>query len=458
MRTLLNIMLLVCSFGAGAATYYVRTDGSNSNTGTTDSAGGAWLTVQKAASTVAAGDTVIVKAGTYGERVWVNGANGTSGSPITFQASGAVTLGSFYVFREWYVFDGFSYNGTGAGTYDGLVELAAGAKNIQILNSIFDTTAACYHVSSFQLAASNILVSGNSFLDTTYHSVSIQGTHYTVVSNRWESPNGGDALRLLCSNSQVRHNTWTNWSNLIGSVNHSDAIQSFSDNGEIATNNVIAFNVMINCVSNQIGNIGDSGNVGRVSDWTWYNNLFVSVDWAMSIAAPKFRFYNNTFVLSGNNTGAPILFLYFAEETWGKAHYCEAIGNIFYHCGADPANAAQGWYYSTDLASLTGFVADYNLVVGTGAGTTKNSNWTALGREAHGINGSDPLFVGSGSYSLQAGSPAIGAGSDLSAVFTTDLAGNTRSAPWDIGAYEYTPPSGVTWTVGTATVGTLIVQ
>lgn len=51
----------------------------------------------------------------------------------------------------------------------------------------------------------------------------------------------------------------------------------------------------------------------------------------------------------------------------------------------------------------------------------------------------DPLFVdqGAGDFHLQAESPAIDAGTDLSAYFTTDFDGMNRTAPWDIGAYEF---------------------
>ncbi len=47
-------------------------------------------------------------------------------------------------------------------------------------------------------------------------------------------------------------------------------------------------------------------------------------------------------------------------------------------------------------------------------------------------------FVTPGSdFHLKTGSSAIGAGTNLSATFTTDLSGNTRVAPWDVGAYKF---------------------
>lgn len=91
MVTRLALTLLICG-SLSAATYYVRTDGSDSNAGTADSSGGAWLTISKAASVVNAGDTVHVRAGTYQEYVTLT-RSGTAGSPITwFGAAGLTTI------------------------------------------------------------------------------------------------------------------------------------------------------------------------------------------------------------------------------------------------------------------------------------------------------------------------------------------------------------------------------
>lgn len=71
---------------AQAATYYVRTDGSDANTGLTNSAGGAWATIGKAAATMVAGDTTLVQDGTYVEGAITFSNAGTASSPILLLA------------------------------------------------------------------------------------------------------------------------------------------------------------------------------------------------------------------------------------------------------------------------------------------------------------------------------------------------------------------------------------
>ncbi|MBM4092861.1 MAG: hypothetical protein FJ276_26155 [Planctomycetes bacterium] len=70
----LNSVLCLRSHGA---TYYVRSDGNDANLGTTDSSGGAWLTVSKAATTIGSGDTVYVGSGTYTGPLYIIDNNST---------------------------------------------------------------------------------------------------------------------------------------------------------------------------------------------------------------------------------------------------------------------------------------------------------------------------------------------------------------------------------------------
>jgi len=65
-----------------AADYYVSSSGKDSNPGTESQP---WLTIQTAADTMAAGDTVYIRAGTYQEQV-VPKNSGSAGSYITYSA------------------------------------------------------------------------------------------------------------------------------------------------------------------------------------------------------------------------------------------------------------------------------------------------------------------------------------------------------------------------------------
>lgn len=66
--------------------YFVRTDGSNTNSGTGPAASEAWATIQHAATrSLSEGDTVYVKPGDYNEFVSPN-VDGISGAPIRFVA------------------------------------------------------------------------------------------------------------------------------------------------------------------------------------------------------------------------------------------------------------------------------------------------------------------------------------------------------------------------------------
>jgi hypothetical protein len=91
MKAILALLLAVFfATPASAATYYVATNGNDSWNGTSPTfvsgTTGPWLTLGKAASTLVAGDTVIIRDGTYVSGTVQPANGGTSGAPITFQA------------------------------------------------------------------------------------------------------------------------------------------------------------------------------------------------------------------------------------------------------------------------------------------------------------------------------------------------------------------------------------
>ena len=138
LRPVLFILSAVCvlyallgAIPSHATTYYVATSGSDGNPGTSDRP---WRNPQKcAASPIKAGDTCIVRSGTYtapsGKFVLVNigtsAPSGTASQPITIKSEkplGAVLVlpninsstnanSAFYVAKPYYVIEGFDITG-----------------------------------------------------------------------------------------------------------------------------------------------------------------------------------------------------------------------------------------------------------------------------------------------------------------------------------------------------------
>lgn len=89
MKNLLKIVALLGlltapAATAGAATYYVATDGSDAAAGTNTWT--AWLTIDKATSTMVAGDTTYVRGGTYRESAVFDNSGDTTNGYITLAA------------------------------------------------------------------------------------------------------------------------------------------------------------------------------------------------------------------------------------------------------------------------------------------------------------------------------------------------------------------------------------
>lgn len=137
---------------------------------------------------------------------------------------------------------------------------------------------------------------------------------------------------------------------------------------------------------------------------------------------------------TADSTGLPGL--YHMDAGTGNTPVCYTT-NLFYN---DPPTGISGEYiyYSggnTNNIQSTNYTtrAAITSANGTQLLTYVNPNWSNI------VN-ADPQFtnLAFGDYHLQATSPALGAGTNLSGSFTTDRDGNPRpgAGAWSIGAYE----------------------
>ncbi len=175
-----------------------------------------------------------------------------------------------------------------------------------------------------------------------------------------------------------------------------------------ASTNLLIYNNIFDCTPYG-GVVNDWGSSAGVIQF--YNNVMIGDPGNASVQVgngPTFYFYNN--IIGGGNIG----------------------GNI-------RTNAVEGWNLWTGLCWAQDPRTGYTF----GPGDVVQRNLSAV-------------FVNAGAndYRLAVGSPAIGAGTNLSALaISNDLAGNPRPAigPWDIGAYEVSKGVNPTGLIGPPT-------
>lgn len=435
-RILVWFLVAVQSMGA---TFYVSTTGNDANDG---SAGSPKLTIQAGLNLAFAGDTVVVLAGDYAAGATTARA-GSSGSYISLVGSNSPSFYGLTIDHDYVELRDFRINGTGRAH---AILVDSGADYARIVGNVF-TNCPDRHLTFYWDPPQPTYgwVERNQFLGATNVALGLHGLEHTVTNNYFiQDPDGpsrgaGDAIICMASNTRVVGNTFTNWSRPSGSTAHIDIIQAFTSGctGDcLSTNVIFENNLVVDCRDTQMGMIEDQEGAGALRGWIFRNNVYDRVSGLINIYAPSFQWYNNTFIQSGYNSGSPLLFR--VGELKGSGTNGVAYNNIFYLCGSNPTNSLGGFYGFDPATNSLTFTADHNLVVGTGAGTVKD-DYATEGREANGINGSDPLFVNlaGGDYRLQSVSPARGAGTNLTSLgFSTDIAGTARGTSWDMGAYQ----------------------
>ena len=450
------ILVPVKQVHAANNTYYVAKGGSDSNSGTEASP---WLTIQKAANTMVAGDTVYVKDGVYSEYVYIGtyhgytGKSGTLGSPVTYKAypghhpiidvSSLAQLDwrpSVAIYNVSYItFEGFEIRNN---PYtDGMILLSGTnsiiLRNLKIHNILYSGIKS-WGTNGLTIDACEVYDTNKASGD---EQISMMPAYNFEIMNckLHDSYNSGIDCKVGSSNGKIHHNEIYGTGYVAG--NHSSGTTSigiYLDCSGTAMDNIQIYdNVIHDCNSAGIALASEVAPYPSLTNVDIYNNLIYNnhqgfVVWSNPSFTRNFRVINNTFY---NNYGTINIYGLASDGNLGINLNCIIRNNII--AGSTPSDNLI--YYTPAAGTIA---IDHNLFYKP-SGVYDNA-WliTIAGNYMAG----NPVFVGPPSdFHLQANSPARDSGSADNAP-TTDYAGTTRpqGTGYDIGAYEYiaalTPP------------------
>lgn len=454
LMVLLTGILVAAPVFAAGNTFYVATSGNDSNAGTQALP---WKTIQKAANTMVAGDTVIVQAGDYSSQRVTITKSGTKDSPITYQAQGSVTMKGFSLSADYINIRGFTiinlddraigihvensgyctiednnvrFNTMGGITLWALPNNPTGVHDCIVRNNIL------YRNGMFgvEVMGQNNLIEGNDVSETIQHHPCnvTYATASWLDSDGFRFHGGGHTFKNNkihnISYGPVGYTTGTicslaNLQNLANDYNenpHIDCFQTYA--GDKVPGHDIVFEGNYCNNPDYLPDFSLAGKAFQSSlgyNLLFKNNLTISNLVALIKDGKNITFAHNTFIGNPNNQYSQGIQLTRSDNTVVK-------NNIF----AYQENGI-GSIWTNDSQSATSLSAEYNCVYRAGGNPRR-------AKDPGDVWGLNPLFASeaSGDYHLQSGSPCIDKGTDMGV--TTDFDGRSRpqGAGFDIGAYE----------------------
>jgi parallel beta-helix repeat protein len=401
--------------------YFVSPTGSDSNPGTSAAP---FLTIQKAADLVVAGDSVTVRPGTYAgfSLGWDFPQNGTAKKPIKFDADpGAIITsrnaktadGIDLEGASFIIVDGFTVRNT-SGTITRAGIRSVTNTNVTISNNTAD---GCGTWGIFSGFSENLTIDHNTAINTI-------AQHGIYVSNSADNPIVRD--NILYGNNDC------------GLQINADASQGGDGiiTGAIIEGNIIHDNGVAGGAAINLDGVQDS----IIRNNLLYNNHAGGISLYHIDAAAGSK--NN--VIANNTIVMP------SDGRWDLNITAGSTGNIVFNNILYNAQAFRG-SITISSDSTSGFVSDYNLVMdrfSTDDGDTGQSlaAWrSATKQDAHSIiaTSASAIFANAAAndYRLTTTSAALNHGTSIFASKSapiTDLLGAARPSggAWDIGAYE----------------------
>lgn len=368
---------------------------------------------------------VTIDGGTNG--VIKNSANGTSKTykvdsrAVFITGSNHVTVKNLTI-QDIYNKVGSTNNGNATG-----IRMEGSNSNILIDNNVVSAAMETISVKFEGGTLSDLEIKNNTVSDSC---------HMIVVA--------GGASQSTATNILIHNNEVYDWSNWWSPANgcHTDGIFVFLWEGNTSSMTADIYNNyvhgglwdQVNPDSSPTAHIfctyGQSGGGTNGAACNIYNNISVdsamTAIWAKKTSSVRHRIYNNTIV----NSPYGVIFENATAATF-QNNLLKNTQYAFKSYGTLENNIAASDYNLFDNTGATWFAV-------TDAGQYNTyAQWRAKvpGYDANSVNAAGSAGLNA-DYTLQASSLAIDNGMDLSAYFTTDYAGNTRST-FDIGAYEY---------------------
>jgi hypothetical protein len=471
-----------------AATYYVSISGSDSNDGITTST--PWQTLQYAESHASSpGDTIALKrgdtwastnvlavthGGTPGNPVTWDGSLWGTGSNATIKSSGNrgdpnnalvnfITNGCHYV-----TFKNIIVDANNTLTFGIVIGYSGISNNIQNGEhditidgcSILNVGDGSGYRQGFRCATWN-----NGISNITIQNCTLDGADDEQLSF-YCGRSDENATPAECSNIVIRNNILTNWGRRGQSTGYGMQISNKCTNVLIEKNTLIqgpngkgdAFHIESNEPEAGWFPSGviiryNKFSIGRTDDWdfivqkgqaitmTAYSNLFIHNSksntsggniWTIgngNYSGAMLNFFNNTFYTRSGRT---------YEDDSNLPGVCTFENNIIYHAGTLGTdypliiNLAGSTIHSNNLYFRVGSGNVFLLTEGSSTKFLSNIQaWEPTSKN------SDPMFTFPGSdFTLQPGSPAIGAGIPIPGVLT-DILMKPYKDPPSMGAYEF---------------------
>lgn len=404
---LAGLILSVLGMGrkANAATYTVP---------------GNFSTIQAAANAANPGDVIVVKPGTYNERVTVT-RSGNASAPITFKSETRRTavMQGFEINAAHITVNGFEITGTT------LLGVYISKDNATVedcyIHGMSDKGIAGYWKQPWP---NNVTIRGNYIYDVQ-GGINICGSNWLVENNevrrlvrRANSDN--DYTRVFGNNNIIRNNKFWGTSKSEIGTSHVDGFQTYDNNGEYLTNTIFENNFVADCHQ---GMMAEAYNNEATYNLVFRNNVFTRCwSWGLNLRVIRqVHVYHNVFAnMSVHGVGV--------------RPGSDAIikNNIFYNAGSN--------YFVESGGSM---VAENNLIFKSGA--TESAS-----KYPKDILNVDPKFVNMAGedFRLASGSPAIDKGVNAGVTVDADGKARPQGGGFDIGAYESgsggTPPPPVT--------------